>query len=153
MWRQRISKLSTKLEDWRFKFLTGKIWFLSVINWEDRSWWYLPLRCYHFIFKSKLSPPAQKEDNPYKTSSIYFNEISLVYLQLCVYCNLFIDYLYITMPCSFLYRTMLHIYKRIPFSFTWIMLIESVQYAILILIACCSRSFRPIPFSNRDKTL
>ena len=41
--------LATKLEDWRFKFLTGKIWFLSVINWEDRSWWYLPhtAKTYH----------------------------------------------------------------------------------------------------------
>ena len=32
----------TKPEDRRFPFLTGKIWLLSVINWEDGSWWYLP---------------------------------------------------------------------------------------------------------------
>ena len=32
----------TKLEDWRFESLTGKIWLLSVINWEDGSWWNLP---------------------------------------------------------------------------------------------------------------
>mgnify|MGYP001800575366 CR=1 FL=1 len=32
----------TEPEDWRFEFLTGKICLLSVINWEDGSWWYLP---------------------------------------------------------------------------------------------------------------
>ena len=32
----------TKPEDWRFEFLNGKIQLLSVINWEDGSWWYLP---------------------------------------------------------------------------------------------------------------
>ena len=54
MWRQKISKLPTVLktedlatkptkpEDWRFEFLTGKIRLLSVMNWEDGSWWYLP---------------------------------------------------------------------------------------------------------------
>ena len=31
-----------KSEDWRFEFLTGKIWLLSVINWEEGSWWFLP---------------------------------------------------------------------------------------------------------------
>ena len=27
----------TKPEDWKFEFLTGKMWLLSVINWEDGS--------------------------------------------------------------------------------------------------------------------
>ena len=36
----------TKPEDWRFEFSTGKIWLLSVFNWEDSSWWYLPQTSY-----------------------------------------------------------------------------------------------------------
>ena len=27
--------MATKPEDWKFEFLTGKIWLLGVINWED----------------------------------------------------------------------------------------------------------------------
>ena len=42
----------TKPEDWRFEFLTGKIWLLSVINWEDGSWWYLPPVIIHFVLAS-----------------------------------------------------------------------------------------------------
>ena len=38
----KTEDLATKPEDWRFEFLTGKIWLLSVINWEGGSWWYLP---------------------------------------------------------------------------------------------------------------
>ena len=34
--------MATKLDDWRFEFLTGKIWLLSVINCEDNSLWCLP---------------------------------------------------------------------------------------------------------------
>ena len=34
--------LATKIDDQRFKFLTGKIWLWSVVNWEDSSLWYLP---------------------------------------------------------------------------------------------------------------
>ena len=38
----KTEDLASKPEDWRFEFLTGKTCLLSVINWEDRSWWYLP---------------------------------------------------------------------------------------------------------------
>ena len=44
----------TKVEDWRFNFLTGKIWFLSVFNWEDRSWWYLPLYCSYTCYSNSF---------------------------------------------------------------------------------------------------
>ena len=37
-----LEDLATKLDDWRFEFLTGKIWLLSVINCEDDSLWCLP---------------------------------------------------------------------------------------------------------------
>ena len=35
-WRLKIWQL-TKPENWRFAFLTWKIWLLSVINWEDMA--------------------------------------------------------------------------------------------------------------------
>ena len=36
--------LATKPDDWRFGFLSEKIWLLHVFNWEDDSSWYPHLR-------------------------------------------------------------------------------------------------------------
>ena len=38
----KTENLATKSEDWRYEFLAGKIWILSVINWEDDSQWTSP---------------------------------------------------------------------------------------------------------------
>ena len=65
----------TKLEDWRFKFLTGKIWFLNVINWEDRSWWYL----LHYNVPIAI-PNADRQDSRMTAAGFTYNEycISLI---------------------------------------------------------------------------
>ena len=42
---EELTTKPTKPENLGFAFLTGKIWLLSVINWEDSSWWYLPQSC------------------------------------------------------------------------------------------------------------
>ena len=39
----KTDNLAAKPGDWRFEFITVKIWLLSVINWEYDSLWYLSL--------------------------------------------------------------------------------------------------------------